>query len=90
MLIFVLTAVIFVQCLGGLVFFMRQRRTQFSDQGPDFNAISRVSTNDFIVVQSLDSKIIWANPAYLRIFRLPADQVIGQKPLSFSLPPDSM
>jgi PAS domain-containing protein len=90
MLIFVLTAVIFVQSLAGLVLFMRQRRTRLSDHGPDFNAITRASTNDCIVVQSLDGKIIWANPAYLRIFRLPADQVIGQKPLSLCLSPDSM
>lgn len=52
----------------------------------DFNAIACASTNDGIVVQTLDGTIIWANPAYLRLFDMPREQVIGRNPLSFCLP----
>ena len=90
MLNIALTALITSLLFAGITFCIRQRQALMRDRGPDFNAIACASTNDGIVVQSLDGKIIWANPAYLRIFRLPADQVLGRNPLSFCLPPDEL
>ncbi len=55
---------------------------------PDFGAIASANSSDGIVVQTLDGRILWANPAYLRIMRLTADRVVGQHPLSFCMPPD--
>jgi PAS domain-containing protein len=81
MLNIALTALITSLLFAGITFCIRQRQALMRDRGPDFNAIACASTNDGIVVQSLDGKIIWANPAYLRIFRLPADQVLGRNPL---------
>ena len=52
----------------------------------DFDAIACASTKDGIVVQTLDGTIIWVNPAYLHLFGLKRDHVVGRNPLSFCLP----
>ena len=67
----------------------RVRRWLRPARVPDFGAIASASSNDGIVVQSLDGTIIWANPAYTRLFGLPLDRIVGRKPQSFCLPPDS-
>lgn len=44
------------------------------------------SAHDGLVVQSLDGIILWANPAYCRMMRLPTDRIVGVNPLRFCLP----
>ena len=44
--------------------------------------------NDGIVVQSLDARIEWSNPAYSRITGFDADEIRGRKPQDFILPDD--
>ncbi|MFZ3581808.1 putative bifunctional diguanylate cyclase/phosphodiesterase, partial [Loktanella sp. DJP18] len=77
-----------IPAIGLLWLLRRHMMRSLGPAMPDFNAIACASTNDGIVVQTLDGVIIWANPAYLGLFRLPADRVIGRNPLSFCLPPD--
>ncbi|WP_386680335.1 putative bifunctional diguanylate cyclase/phosphodiesterase [Loktanella sp. R86503] len=86
MLLIALTALIAGTLVALVALYPRLQQALRRSSRPDFNAIACASTNDGIVVQTLDGKIIWANPAYLRIFRLPASRVIGQNPLSFCLP----
>jgi diguanylate cyclase (GGDEF)-like protein/PAS domain S-box-containing protein len=90
MLNIALTALIVSLLIAGITICSRQRKAMTRGPKPDFNAIACASTNDGIVVQTLDGKIIWANPAYLRIFKMPASQVIGKNPLTFCLPPDEL
>ncbi len=44
--------------------------------------------NDGLVVQTMDSTIVWANPAYLRIMGRTEDEVLGKSPFDFAFPPD--
>ena len=44
--------------------------------------------NDGIVVQSLDARIEWSNPAYSRITGFDEDEIRGRKPQEFILPVD--
>jgi len=41
---------------------------------------------DGMLVQDMNAKILWANPAYARIQNLPLDEIVGRSPLSFALP----
>ena len=51
-----------------------------------FDAIACASISDGIIIQTLDGIIIWANPAYLSLFRLSRNRVLGRNPLSFCEP----
>lgn len=44
--------------------------------------------NDGIVIQDIEARIEWSNPAYCRMVGLSADQIKGRKPQEFVLPPD--
>ena len=68
---------------------LHRRRTRRVSFAPPFDAIACASTSDGIVVQTLDGIILWANPAYLQLFRLPRDRVLGRNPLSFCEPRDT-
>ncbi|SEM69827.1 diguanylate cyclase/phosphodiesterase with PAS/PAC sensor(s) [Loktanella fryxellensis] len=79
-----LIAVLVCGWVAALLVRSRQRARRRTP--PDFTAMACTSTNDGIVVQTLDGIILWANPAYLRLMRLPMDRVVGRNPLSFCLP----
>ena len=83
----ILLAVLCLLAVLGLV--LRRRAAASVARTPQFDAIACASISDGIVVQTLDGIIIWANPAYLRLFRLPRDRVLGRNPLSFCEPRDS-
>ncbi len=53
-----------------------------------FRAVAE-GASDGLVLMEMDSKIVWANPAYSRIMGRPMDQIIGHYPLKFALPPDA-
>ena len=77
-------------CLLGLAgLIMRRRAARRAVPEAPFDAIACASSSDGIVIQTLDGIIVWANPAYLRLFRLPRDRVLGRNPLSFCEPRDS-
>ena len=42
--------------------------------------------SDGIVIQTMEGTILWANPAYCRMVRLPAAQILGRSPLEFVIP----
>jgi PAS domain S-box-containing protein len=42
--------------------------------------------HDGLVVQHMDGRVIWANPAYCDKMGLQAHQIVGKNPLSFALP----
>ncbi len=46
------------------------------------------SAYDGLVVQSMDGKILWANPAFCRMTGRTLDYVTGRNPLEFVIPPD--
>lgn len=46
------------------------------------------SVSDGLVIQSLDGRIIWANPAFCRMTGQRLDNIIGRKPQHFVFPPD--
>lgn len=63
--------------------------------GHDFNRAAREAQNyriasenasDGLVVQAMDGKIIWVNPAYCHMMGRPAHQMIGRHPFSFAIP----
>ena len=63
--------------------------------GRDFNRAAREAQNyriasenasDGLVVQAMDGKIIWVNPAYCHMMGRPAHQMIGRHPFSFAIP----
>ncbi len=78
-----------VALVVGFVVMIYRRQPRLAHPPPNFDTVACASTSDGIVVQSLDGKIIWANPAYLRLVGLPEDRVIGRNPLSFCLPLDA-
>ena len=73
--------------LAGMI--LRRRAACRAAPEAPFDAIACASSSDGIVIQTLDGIIVWANPAYLRLFRLPRDRVLGRNPLSFCEPRDS-
>ncbi|WP_368186555.1 putative bifunctional diguanylate cyclase/phosphodiesterase [Aestuariibius sp. HNIBRBA575] len=42
--------------------------------------------NDGIVIQDMDGSVVWPNPAYCRIMKRKAEDIIGRNPLEFALP----
>ncbi len=42
--------------------------------------------SDGIVIQNMGGTILWANPAYCRMVRRPAAQIVGRSPLEFVIP----
>lgn len=42
--------------------------------------------SDGIVIQTLDARIVWPNPAYCRIVGYDPDEIIGRNPLEFVIP----
>ena len=43
---------------------------------------------DGIIIQQLDGRIIWANPAYCAIFGRDRSEIVGRNPMTFALPPE--
>ncbi|MDG1520262.1 MAG: diguanylate cyclase [Yoonia sp.] len=72
-----------------------QLRADYRRMGRDFNRAAREAQNyriasenasDGLVVQAMDGKIIWMNPAYCHMMGRPAHQMIGRHPFSFAIP----
>lgn len=72
-----------------------QLRADYRRMGRDFNRAAREAQNyriasenasDGLVVQAMDGKIIWVNPAYCHMMGRPAHQMIGRHPFSFAIP----
>ncbi len=50
--------------------------------------IAAERSTDGIVLQDMNARVIWANPAYFRIMGRPPEQIIGHCALDFALHPD--
>ena len=83
----------------GLVWLVRWRRASVDDvmSAEDVAAMQKElailemivrHANDGIVVQSIDARIEWSNPAYSRITGFSEDEIRGRKPQEFILPDD--
>lgn len=46
------------------------------------------NTDDGLVIQSLDGRVRWVNPAYCRIMGYRAEEVIGQNPMAYAMRPE--
>lgn len=46
------------------------------------------NASDGLLLQHLDSRILWANSAYCDIMGYEADEIVGRYPLEFVMPPD--
>lgn len=81
-----LTIVILITALAisGAAFWFAFRWKKQADM---FRAVAE-NTNDGLILQAYDSKILWANPAYCRVMGYDYDEVVGRYPLEFCLPPD--
>lgn len=53
-----------------------------------FYRIACSNTDDGLVVQNLQGKVLWVNPAYCRIMGYAAHEVLGRNPMEYCLPPD--
>ncbi|ROT98998.1 putative bifunctional diguanylate cyclase/phosphodiesterase [Histidinibacterium lentulum] len=42
--------------------------------------------NDGIVIQEMDGRVVWPNPAYCRIMGLPRTEIVGRNPLTYAVP----
>ena len=47
------------------------------------------NANDGILIQDLEGRIEWSNPAYSRMTGFSADEIRGRKPQEFVIPPES-
>lgn len=45
------------------------------------------ATNDGLIIQTLDGRILWANPAYCRLHQRRKEDMLGLNPLSFAILP---
>jgi len=46
------------------------------------------NASDGLILQDMQGRIIWCNPAYCEMHRMAPEDVIGRNPLEFVLPPD--
>jgi PAS domain-containing protein len=53
----------------------------------DYHRMASEHASDGLVVQDMKARIFWANPAYLKIFGVTFDEIVGRNPLEFALPP---
>lgn len=44
--------------------------------------------SDGILIQDMQGRVVWPNPAYCKIMGRPEEEMIGRNPLEFALPPD--
>ena len=54
----------------------------------DYHRMASEHASDGLVVQDMKARILWANPAYLKIFGVTFDEIVGRNPLEFALPPN--
>lgn len=94
---------VFGLCLGacGIVLWCRGMRFKRSTIGllrelaetrNRLKMMQRIVSNarDGLVIQDLDGRIEWSNPAYSRITGYAAEEILGRRPQEFILPPDAM
>ena len=60
---------------------------QQSDQADYFRTACENSSN-WLVIQDMQARILWANPAYIQAHGLSLDDIIGRNPLEYALPKD--
>ncbi len=53
-----------------------------------FYRIACSDTDDGLVIQGLDGRILWVNPAYCDIMGYPAEEVLGRNPMEFAMRPE--
>jgi diguanylate cyclase (GGDEF)-like protein/PAS domain S-box-containing protein len=53
-----------------------------------YEGIAANNTYDGILVQALDGRILWCNPAYCTLVGLSFEEIVGKSPLTFALPLD--
>ena len=51
-----------------------------------FERMAGLSASDGLVIQTLDAKILWVNPAYCKMMGRDASEMIGRNPLTFAVP----
>ncbi len=98
-----IAAILFLACVGLCVVAMRSRqdlhllRSDFATlkasaevelRNSNLHRIACSNTDDGLVIQGLDGRIRWVNPAYCRIMGYPAEEVLGRNPLEFAMRPE--
>ena len=53
-----------------------------------FNRLAGESVNDGLLIQHLDGRVVWANPAFCKMTGQTLDAILGRKPQTFVFPPD--
>ncbi len=53
-----------------------------------FYRIACSDTDDGLVIQGLDGRVLWVNPAYCRIMGYSAEEVLGRNPMEYAMLPD--
>ena len=99
MVIYLVLATIGLTLLGGALRLSRRRLLQTRQllaetrldlvrrirEAEDFRIASE-HASDGIVIQDLDARIRWVNPAYCRIVRMKPEDILGRNPLEFVIP----
>lgn len=74
--------------IGPLLWDLLRENSRLNEEADQFQHFKMACENapDGMLVQDMNAKILWANPAFARIQNLPLEDIIGKSPLAFALP----
>lgn len=65
-----------------------QRKYVRLEHEAEYFRLAAEHAKDGIVIQEMDGRIVWANPAYCTIVGRERSEILGRNPLTFALPPE--